>query len=69
MDALNLAFIAVTFFLGWHNVGSPVIPKPIEQAKMCYQALARDGVGAAICPRDFTSFTMPMPDEHWMVRR
>jgi hypothetical protein len=41
---------------------------PTEAARICYQELAQDGA-AAVCPRDFTAFTMPDNGEHLMVRR
>jgi hypothetical protein len=35
---------------------------------MCYQELAPPE-DVAVCPRDFTTFTLPAPDDHLMVRR
>lgn len=47
--------------------GSAAAALPADPAKMCYQELAPDGVGAAVCPREFTRFTLP--ESGWMVRR
>lgn len=70
MEAWQLALLA------WYGLnlliglvaGGVALAKPAEAAKMCYQQLAPEG-GPAVCPRDFTAFTMPEPDDHFMVRR
>ena len=69
MEAVKLAEAA---FMGlqllWGLMGVGVAATRADQAP-CYQELARDGVGSAVCPRDFTEFSLPDPDAHWMVRR
>lgn len=40
---------------------------PSPSSNVCYQELAPDG--PAVCPRDFTRFTLPEPGEERMVRR
>lgn len=71
MEALQLAWIAhegLKLLIAL-IAGGAALAKPVESARICYQELAPPEEGAAVCPRDFTTFTLPAADDHLMVRR
>jgi hypothetical protein len=70
MEALQLAWIAYEGLklLIILIAGGAALAKPVESARICYQELAPPE-GVAVCPRDFTRFTLPAADDHLMVRR
>ncbi len=72
MEAWQLALLAweglklVGILIG---VGVAAVPPPAASVRVCYEDPLRPDGGPAVCPSDFTTFRLPEPGDHWMVRR